>query len=309
MLDGVSLNKKLAKDAYKQIMAIYSEQLNAIQLASREAGLPVFIVFEAWHMAGKGRVIRSLTKALDPYNYRLYPIHPNPTLEEKYPWMWRFWNKVPERGKWVIMDGSWYSRIMADRMHSRIPERDWRRAYRDIVDFERALFEDGYLIVKFFLHINKQVQRKRLDKLANASSRNRKVTAVEWEQNRNFEAWLRAYQEAFDRTDTEWAEWTIVEATNLRYARVKVRKTLIDTLANLLDLSISPIDIDQDFEYLQLDRDEKVDADAFGNEIQQAKAVSQFEPVVEENGEPPLVVDENAVESPENPSGTVSGGQ
>ena len=253
MLESANLNKKLAKNTYKKLMAVFSEQMDAVQVASREAGLPVVILFEGWRLVGKGRIIKSLTRSLDPRGYRLYSVPPIQEYHTKFPWLRRFWKRIPAHGSWVLFDGSWYKRIMADRVREHIPEREWRQAYRDIVGFERTLVEDGYVLIKFFFHINKQTQKKRLDKLSGKRIATRSMVTDEWEQNRRYEDWLRAYEEAIDRTETEWGPWTVVESTNLRYARAKVGKTVVDTLARVLGLPILPIDLDQEFELWQLD--------------------------------------------------------
>ena len=243
MLDKIDLNKKLDKAVYKRIMPELSNRLYQVQKASWDANIPVIILFEGWDAAGKGTSIQRLTRPLDPRGYKLYPIRAARTYEKKRPWLWRFWLKLPAKGEWAIFDRSWYGRIMVERVENLIAERKWRRAYRDIVDFERTLADDDHLIIKFFLHISKREQKRRFEKLSKDPLTAYHVTAEDWEHHRKYEEWLLAYEEAFERTETEWGPWTIVEATDRRYTRYKVYQTVVDSLAERLGMSFTPLSL------------------------------------------------------------------
>jgi len=234
MLDKVDLNKKLAKTVYKRLMPELRSRLFRVQKASWDAGIPVIILFEGWDAAGKGTSIQQLTRPLDPRGYKLYPIRAARTYEKRHPWLWRFWLKTPARGEWAIFDRSWYGRVMVERVEELIPEKQWRRAYRDIVDFERTLADDGHLIIKFFLHISRVEQKRRFEKLSRDPLTAWHVTEEDWEHYRRYEDWFLAYEEAFERTETEWGPWTIVEATDRRHTRVKIYQTVIMSLEERL---------------------------------------------------------------------------
>src|SRR5512135_928904 len=139
MLDKLDLDQKLDKKTYKRIMPELTERLYAVQKASWDARIPVIILFEGWDAAGKGTSIQALTARLDPRGFKLYPIRAARTYEQKRPWLWRFWSKLPARGEWAIFDRSWYGRVLVERMEKLVPKEEWERAYRDIVDFERNL--------------------------------------------------------------------------------------------------------------------------------------------------------------------------
>jgi polyphosphate kinase 2 (PPK2 family) len=234
MLDKIDLSKKVSKKSYKERMPRLRQRLYQLQKASWDAGLPIIIVFEGWDAAGKGTSIQFLTSRLDPRGFKLYPIRPARTYEQKRPWLWRFWSKLPGRGEWAIFDRSWYGRVLVERMERLIEERDWRRGYRDIVDFEHTLADDGYLTLKFFLHISKKEQRKRFDALTADRLTAWKVEAEDWTRHKQYAEWVQCYEEMFERTDTEWGTWTIVEATNRNYTRIKIFETLILALEDRL---------------------------------------------------------------------------
>jgi AMP-polyphosphate phosphotransferase len=117
------------------------------------------VVFEGWDAAGKGGAISTLTQRLDARGFKVYATQAPRTLERGFPWLWRFWLKVPSRGEMVIFDQNWYSRVLAERVEGLISQRAWRAAYRDINDFERMLADDGTVILKFFFHISEKEQK------------------------------------------------------------------------------------------------------------------------------------------------------
>lgn len=230
MLEKIDLNQKLEKSTYKFLLPELANGLYNLQKDSWEAALPVIILFEGWDAAGKGTTIQKLSSSIDPRGFKLYPIRAARTYEKNHPWLWRFWLKTPARGEWAIFDRSWYGRVLVERVENLIPESEWRKAYRDINEFERTLADDGVLLIKFFLHISKQEQKRRLEKLSKDILTAWHVTSEDWEHHRRYDDWLLAYEEAFERTETEWGPWTIIEATDRRYLLVKVFYTIYSQL-------------------------------------------------------------------------------
>ena len=143
---------------------------------------------------------------------------------------------MPADGEWAIFDRSWYGRVLVERVENLVMEEEWRKAYRDIADFERTIVDDGTKIIKFFLHISKKEQKKRFEKLIADPLTAWRVAPEDWEHHRRYEDWLLAYEEAFEQTESEWAPWTIVEATNRRYTQFKIYQTIIQVLEKRLGL-------------------------------------------------------------------------
>jgi polyphosphate kinase 2 (PPK2 family) len=240
MLETIDLGKSIEKKEFKRIYPELQDRLYNAQKASWDANVPVVILFEGWDAAGKGTSIQALTSPLDPRGFKLYPIRAARTYEKKRPWLWRFWAKLPARGEWAIFDRSWYGRVLVERMENLIPESDWRRGYRDIVDFERTIADDGEIIIKFFLHISKQEQKRRFEKLIKDPLTAWHVAPEDWEHHRRYDDWFQAYEEMFEHTETEWAPWTIVEATDRRFTQVKIFQTIIHTLEERLGVVYEP---------------------------------------------------------------------
>src|ERR1017187_9486754 len=151
------------KEASTRILPTLQGRLYDLEKACWDHGAPTVILFEGWDASGKGTTISALTQRLDPRGFKLYPITAPRTYELQRPWLWRFWLKVPNRGEMVIYDHSWYGRVLEERVERTVPEKVWRQAYRDIVDFERMLADDGATILKFFFHIGKKEQKERFE--------------------------------------------------------------------------------------------------------------------------------------------------
>jgi polyphosphate kinase 2 (PPK2 family) len=234
MLEKVDLTRKLPKKEYKQLIPVLQRRLYDLEKACWDANVPSMIVFEGWDAAGKGTSINLLTSRLDPRGFKLYPIQAARTFETHLPWLWRFWLKTPNYGEMAIFDRSWYGRVLVERVEELTPVREWRKGYRDIVDFERTLADDGYVIIKFFLHISKQEQKRRFKRLEKDPLKSWHVQPEDWEHHRKYGEYLVAIEEMLERTDTEWGPWTIVEATDRRWARVKIFQTIIRRLEESL---------------------------------------------------------------------------
>ena len=230
MLENIDLSAKVDKQSYKAKLAELSERLYRAQQGAWSAGVPVIILFEGWDAAGKGSAIQKLTDPIDPRGYKIYPIRAARTYEKKRPWLWRFWNKIPARGEWAIFDRSWYGRVLVERMEKLATRAEWEHAYRDIVDFERTLTDDGALILKFFLHIRKKEQEKRFEKLEDDPLNAWRVSKEDWRNHKRYKAWLGLYEEMLEKTETEWGPWTIVPATNRSYTTLQVYQTIITAI-------------------------------------------------------------------------------
>jgi polyphosphate kinase 2 (PPK2 family) len=234
MLEKIDLNRKLPKDEYKKLLPQLQRRLYDLEKACWDAKIPSVIVFEGWDAAGKGTSINLLTSRLDPRGFKLYPIQEARTFEKHLPWLWRFWLKLPNYGEMAIFDRSWYGRVLVERVEELTPIRDWRKGYRDILGFERTIADDGYVVVKFFLHISKREQKRRFKKLEKDPLKSWHVQPEDWEHHKKYSRYLVAIEEMLERTDTEWGPWTIVEATDRRWARVKIFQTIIGRLEEAL---------------------------------------------------------------------------
>ncbi len=241
MLELVDLNKRLPKQRYREVFPELELRLGACQRAARAAGVPVVILFEGWDASGKGRLINRLTQALDPRGFKVHAVSAPSDVERFYPWMHRFWQVLPPAGRFAIFDRSWYGRVLVGRMEGLVPKSQWRQAYTEIQQFERQLADAGTVLVKFWLHVDKREQKVRFRKLKKDEATAWKVGKSERRQHRNYGEWLEAVEEMLQRTSTAEAPWTVIEAHQGRFARVKVLETVVRTVESELERrSIGP---------------------------------------------------------------------
>ena len=229
-LGTVDLSQTLDEAAYAGEERALQRRLAELHRASAKAELPVMVAFEGWDAAGKGSMIHTLTARLDPRGFRVHPVGPPRPFEEARPWLWRYWQTIPSRGAWAFFDRSWYGRVLVARMDRLVSEEQWTRAYDEILQFERTLAADGYLLLKFFLHIGKDEQRRRLEALMADPVMAWRVGPEDWQNHRRYAVWERVYDEALARTHTPEAPWTVVPATCPFHTRRTVYRTLIDAL-------------------------------------------------------------------------------
>ncbi len=230
MLEALDLSKSLPKAEYKKRLRRMQHRLHRLQRACWESKVATVVVFEGWDAGGKGTAISKLTQRLEPRGFSLYAIREPRTFELHLPWMWRFWFKVPNWGEMAIFDRSWYGRVLVEWVDGQIIDRQRRKAYNDIVSFERALADDRYLIVKFFLHITKEQQKDRFEFLESDPATSWHVEPEDWKRHKKYDDYLVATEEMLERTESEWGPWTLVEAADRRWVRVKVFETLIRSM-------------------------------------------------------------------------------
>ncbi|MBD9675431.1 polyphosphate:AMP phosphotransferase [Pseudomonas sp. PDM18] len=230
LLDALDLSLSLDKDQYKEQLAKEQARLATLMRDKRFRSHSLIAVFEGNDAAGKGGAIRRVTDALDPRQYRIVPIAA-PTEEERaQPYLWRFWRHIPARRQFTIFDRSWYGRVLVERVEGFASDADWLRAYAEINDFEEQLTNYNIVLVKFWLSIDQETQLERFKERESIPFKRFKITEEDWRNRDKWDLYVDAVGDMVDRTSTEIAPWTLVEANDKRYARVKVLKTINDAL-------------------------------------------------------------------------------
>ncbi|MEY4512201.1 MAG: hypothetical protein RLZZ450_4323 [Pseudomonadota bacterium] len=235
VLDRLDLSKSLSKEDYEDELLEWQGRLNLAMRHSRfRKHHSIVAVFEGNDAAGKGGAIRRVTSALDARQYQIVPIAAPTEDERAQPYLWRFWRHLPKRGELTIFDRSWYGRVLVERVEGFASEQDWRRAYGEIDDFESQLDAHGVLVVKFWLSIDRATQLSRFQEREATPWKNFKITGDDWRNREKWDAYAAAVNDMVERTSTEIAPWTLVEANDKRYARVKVLKTLASAIEHVL---------------------------------------------------------------------------
>lgn len=231
MLEKVDLTKKMSKEEYKAKMPMLEARLGELQRQCKSMKIPVMIVFEGFGASGKGLQIGKLIQSLDPRGFQVFAIKKETEEERMHPFMWRFWTKTPERGRIAIFDGSWYRKVLIDRFEKRTKHSELNEAYHSICSFEKQLTDDGNVIIKLFLDIDKKEQKKRFKKLKENKETAWRVSQGDLERNAAYDEYQAMMEEMLQKTDTDFAPWTIVEATDKRFATVKIYTAVIKALA------------------------------------------------------------------------------
>ncbi|BBP78452.1 polyphosphate:AMP phosphotransferase [Pseudomonas gingeri NCPPB 3146 = LMG 5327] len=226
LLDSLDMTLSLEKADYEEQLITEQARLSGLMRDKRMRKHALVAVFEGNDAAGKGGAIRRLAAALDPRQYSIVPIAAPSEDERAQPYLWRFWRQIPARGKFTVFDRSWYGRVLVERVEGFCSVSDWLRAYGEINDFEEQLSDAGVIVVKFWLAIDKQTQLERFQQREEIPFKRFKITEDDWRNREKWDLYRAAVGDMVDRTSTEISPWTLVEANDKRWARVKVLRTV-----------------------------------------------------------------------------------
>jgi polyphosphate kinase 2 (PPK2 family) len=237
MLNTIDLTKSLTKEEYIQDLIRYQLQLRALAYQLYDQKRPMVIVYEGWDAGGKGGNIKRITEKLDPRGYEVYPIAAPQGEDKTHHYMYRFWRRLkpPDEKQILIFDRSWYGRVMVERLEGFCTEEEWKRAYREINEFERQLVDFGTVLVKFWIHISKEEQLRRFEARREIPYKAWKLTDEDWRNREKWDRYAEAINDMLLKTSTLTAPWTIVEGDCKWYARVKALRTLVEVLTEELD--------------------------------------------------------------------------
>jgi len=238
-LNAVDLATVMTKDEYKQ--RTLANQVTLVRLLSEVIArkLPILVAMEGWDAAGKGGTISRLIKNLDPRRYSVYSIS-KPTEEElARPYLWRFWRRIPPAGHIAIFDRTWYGRVLVERIEQFATVPEWRRAYREINDFESYLIDNDVILVKCFLHIDKEEQRRRFAKREKDPLKQWKMNPEDYRNRKKWEAYAVAIDDMFAKSHTPKAPWHLIPANDKKTARLAVQDAFIAAVERALKKSLT----------------------------------------------------------------------
>ena len=222
------------KDATRKIEQ-WQGRLNQLQRKAAARGISTVMVFEGWDAAGKGGAIRRITSALDAREYQVIPIAVPTDEERAHHYLWRFWRHLSRAGRVTLFDRSWYGRVLVERVEGFASEPEWMRAYSEINQFEDQLVTAGTVLVKYWLHVTPGEQLRRFKDRQATTWKRWKITDEDWRNRERWPAYELAVNDMVERTSTHAAPWTLIEADDKAYARVKVLRTACDRLREALE--------------------------------------------------------------------------
>ncbi len=235
LLSDIKLDQVMSKEQYDKELKKLQKKLSDLHNKLYRKKVPVVIAYEGWDAAGKGGNIKRVAAALDPRGYEVHPIASPSKTELAHQYLWRFWNRLPKDGHIAIFDRTWYGRVMVERLEGFCSTAAWQRAYREINEFERELYDWGAVILKFWLHIDQDEQLKRFTDRQNTPEKQWKITEEDWRNREKWPQYEQAVNDMLKYTSTDFAPWHIIESQDKKYGRIQALKLIIHAIEERLD--------------------------------------------------------------------------
>ena len=226
------MSAKLGREEYEQRLAAAQKEFLRLRLHlggqtnDGKIGPGLLVVIEGSDAGGKGGAVRRIVERLDPRHFDVYAYAKPTEREKRHHFLWRFWSKVPGLGGFCVFDRSWYGRVLVERVEGFATEAEWRRAYHEIVEFERSLVAEGVILVKFWLQVSKEEQLARFENRRDDPFRRWKLNDEDWRNRDKWDQYTEAIEDMFAKTDHDLAPWDVVSGEQKKWARVAVLETL-----------------------------------------------------------------------------------
>ncbi|HQZ18919.1 MAG TPA: polyphosphate:AMP phosphotransferase, partial [Vicinamibacteria bacterium] len=230
MFEAAELGHEISKADYEKEVPQLRAGLLQAQRDLLEAKVPLILIVSGAAGAGKSETVNRLHEWFDPRGLETNVFGPLTDEERDRPDYWRFWLSLPARGRVGMFFGSWYTDPIIRRTYKQSGGAEFDRSLSRIEFFEQQLAQDGALIVKLWLHLSKKAQKKRLTKLEKDPKTRWRVNPIDWKHFKLYDRFVQFSEEALQRTDTGYAPWTVIEATDDRYREVTVGRTVLEAI-------------------------------------------------------------------------------
>ena len=231
MLEQIEQYKIKKEDAAEELENLKKE-ITMLENTLKASKIPAIISFDGWSAAGKGSLIAKLIKNLDPRFFHVESIGAPSVSEIRKPWLWRYWVKIPPKGEFLILDRSWYRDTVNAYMYGEINKDEMKMRLDDINTFERQLADDGYLIIKFFVHIGENEQKERIKKLNESDITKWRIDKHDLKNLNEYEKFYKLYNKMLEKTNTKSASWHIIPANEKTTAELFMLKTVTSSIKN-----------------------------------------------------------------------------
>ncbi len=222
------------KNEYEKILSRYQDQVRNLQYWLFKRRIPLIIIYEGWDAAGKGGNIMRLVRYMNPRGYDVVPVGRPDQTELDHHYLWRFYQRFPRAGHITIFDRSWYGRVLVERVEGYCTKPEWKRAYQEINEMEESYIGSGGGLVKFWMEVSRDEQRRRFMARQDDPLKEWKMTDEDWRNRGKWREYEDAVDEMLARTSTKHAPWTVIESDDKYYARLKALRTVIDYSDQLL---------------------------------------------------------------------------
>ena len=226
MLQEWKAMEKPEEEEIRARLAAAKEKLAKQQLLIKEQKIPVLVLMEGWGTAGKGSVIGQVIQNIDPRFFKVESMGEKSEEECRKPFLYRYFRRIPEEGKFVFLDSGWMDEIVKDELHGKLSDEDYAKRIESVRRFERQLTDNGYLVMKFFLHIPEKEQAKRIEHLEHEKDTVWRVSKNDLWQNRHYEKCEEAFSSYMKNTNMPSAPWYIIDAKSRKWTELQVLETL-----------------------------------------------------------------------------------
>ncbi len=234
ILSKLDLSLSYSRKEYKSKLKALQSKIQLLHGELYRKRIPVVLAFEGWDAGGKGGAIKRLTEKMDPRGYMVIPTASPNDWENAHHYLWRFWKDMPKAGHFAIFDRTWYGRVMVERIEGFCTTQEWQRAYKEINDMERDLYDAGAIVLKFWMQIDKDEQEQRFKARQENPEKQWKITDEDWRNREKWDQYEAAVNEMLIRTSTPYAPWIAVEGNSKYYARIKVLQTVVKAIEERL---------------------------------------------------------------------------
>lgn len=218
------------KDEMKLRLSTARKQLYDLQMKIKEHKIPVIVLFEGWGTSGKGSTIGKVIRNIDPRFFKVVTMS-EPTDEElRYPFLYRFFKEIPEAGKFTFLDSGWLEQICREHLEGKTDEKEYASRIESVRNFERQLTDNGYLVLKFFMQIEKKEQKEREQNLLESKDTKWRVSLFDQWENAHYKKCKKAFSKYMSDTNSSSAPWYIIDAGDQKWAELQVMETLVSNI-------------------------------------------------------------------------------
>ena len=230
MLNDWIKPEKPEAEELEQRLEEAKSKLERLQTRIKENKLPILVLLEGWGAAGKGSVLGRVIKNIDPRFFDVATMEKATEDEQRRPFLYRYFAKIPEAGKFMFLDGGWMTDVTNGLLHKELSRKEYEKRLASIKCFERQLADNGYLVLKFFFQIGEKEQKRRMDALLEDKNTEWRVNEDDLWQNKHYEKCKELYDEYMEETNRSRTPWHIIDAKNQKWAQVQLLTVMIDAI-------------------------------------------------------------------------------
>ena len=218
------------KEELKQQLDVAKKKLYDLQMKIKEHKIPVLVLFEGWSAAGKGSMIGKVIKNIDPRFFKVATMSVPSEEELRRPFLYRYMRQIPEQGKFTFLDAGWMEQTTQEVLNKKLEGEDYEKRIESIRRFERQLTDNGYLVLKFFMHIDKEEQKERMDRLCASKDTRWRVSDFDKWQQEHYHKCEKVYDRYLKDTNASTSPWYIIDAKDKKWAELQVMDTLVSSI-------------------------------------------------------------------------------